>query len=103
MDPRPNSIVKSWIFLTLSPTLRKRMISTNPASAKAAWDTIETIFQENKRTRTVALKGELRVIQMGDDTPELYIPPKIDSSITLLPSLASTMDDGRFCHLCING
>ncbi|GKB60633.1 hypothetical protein Tco_0916819, partial [Tanacetum coccineum] len=35
-----DSIVKSWIFLTLSPTLRKRMISTNPASAKAAWDTI---------------------------------------------------------------
>ncbi|GKA86229.1 ribonuclease H-like domain-containing protein [Tanacetum coccineum] len=65
-----DSIVKSWIFLTLSPTLRKRMISTNPASAKAAWDTIETIFQENKRTRTVALKGELRVIQMGDDTPD---------------------------------
>ncbi|GJX34123.1 hypothetical protein Tco_0245680 [Tanacetum coccineum] len=32
------------------------MISTNPASAKAAWDTIETIFQENKRTCTVALK-----------------------------------------------
>ncbi|GKB11038.1 hypothetical protein Tco_0844961 [Tanacetum coccineum] len=54
-----DSIVKSWIFLTLSPTLRKRMISTNPASAKAAWDTIETIFQENKRTRTVALKGLL--------------------------------------------
>ncbi|GKC65626.1 RNA-directed DNA polymerase, eukaryota, partial [Tanacetum coccineum] len=67
-----DSIVKSWIFLTLSPTLRKRMISTNPASAKAAWDTIETIFQENKRTRTVALKGELRVIQMGDDTPDAY-------------------------------
>ncbi|GKD95676.1 hybrid signal transduction histidine kinase M, partial [Tanacetum coccineum] len=95
-------IVKSWIFLTLSPTLRKRMISTNPASAKAAWDTIETIFQENKRTRTVALKGELRVIQMGDDTPDAYFS-KIDSIITLLTDLGSTMDDDDIVTYAING
>ncbi|GJV16226.1 hybrid signal transduction histidine kinase M [Tanacetum coccineum] len=97
-----DSIVKSWIFLTLSPTLRKRMISTNPASAKAAWDTIETIFQENKRTRTVALKGELRVIQMGDDTPDAYFS-KIDSIITLLTDLGSTMDDDDIVTYAING
>ncbi|GJS53251.1 hybrid signal transduction histidine kinase M [Tanacetum coccineum] len=99
---RHDSIVKSWIFLTLSPTLRKRMISTNPASAKAAWDTIETIFQENKRTRTVALKGELRVIQMGDDTPDAYFS-KIDSIITLLTDLGSTMDDDDIVTYAING
>ncbi|GJS41904.1 hybrid signal transduction histidine kinase M [Tanacetum coccineum] len=97
-----DSIVKSWIFLTLSPTLRKRMISTNPASAKAAWDTIETIFQENKRTRTVALKGELRVIQMGDDTPDAYFS-KIDSIITLLTDLGSTMYDDDIVTYAING
>ncbi|GKC60582.1 hypothetical protein Tco_1088180 [Tanacetum coccineum] len=97
-----DSIVKSWIFLTLSPTLQKRMISTNPASAKAAWDTIETIFQENKRTRTVALKGELRVIQMGDDTPDAYFS-KIDSIITLLTDLGSTMDDDDIVTYAING
>ncbi|GKB09514.1 hybrid signal transduction histidine kinase M [Tanacetum coccineum] len=78
------------------------MISTNPASAKAAWDTIETIFQENKRTRTVALKGELRVIQMGDDTPDAYFS-KIDSIITLLTDLGSTMDDDDIVTYAING
>ncbi|GKC70112.1 hybrid signal transduction histidine kinase M [Tanacetum coccineum] len=97
-----DSIVKSWIFLTLSPMLQKRMINTNPASAKAAWDTIETIFQENKRTRTVALKGELRVIQMGDDTPDAYFS-KIDSIITLLTDLGSTMDDDDIVTYAING
>ncbi|GKA53216.1 hypothetical protein Tco_0746531 [Tanacetum coccineum] len=61
-----DSIVKSWIFLTLSSTLRKRLIKANPKIAKDAWDTIEAIFQDNKRTRVVALKGELRMIQMGD-------------------------------------
>ncbi|GJV70961.1 ribonuclease H-like domain-containing protein [Tanacetum coccineum] len=97
-----DSIVKSWIFLTLSPTLWKRMISTNPASAKAAWDTIETIFQENKRTRNVALKGELRVIQMGDDTLDAYFS-KIDSIITLFTDLGSTMDDDDTVTYAING
>ncbi|GKA61107.1 ribonuclease H-like domain-containing protein [Tanacetum coccineum] len=67
-----DSIVKSWIFLTLSSTLRKRLIKANPKTAKAAWDAIETIFQENKRTRTISLKGELRVIQMGDQTADEY-------------------------------
>ncbi|GJV39678.1 hybrid signal transduction histidine kinase M [Tanacetum coccineum] len=78
------------------------MISTNPASAKAAWDTIETIFQENKRTCTVALKGELRVIQMGDDTPDAYFS-KIDSIITLFTDLGSTMDDDDIVTYAING
>ncbi|GJZ12042.1 hybrid signal transduction histidine kinase M [Tanacetum coccineum] len=96
-----DSIVKSWIFLTLSPTLRKRMISTNPASAKAAWDTIETIFQENKRTRIVALKGELRIIQIGDDTPDAYFS-KIDSIITLFTDLGLTMDDDYIVTYAIN-
>ncbi|GJZ06737.1 ribonuclease H-like domain-containing protein [Tanacetum coccineum] len=73
-----DSIVKSWMFLTLSSTLRKRMIKANPKTAKAAWDTIETIFQDNKRTRTVALKGELRMIQMEERTAEEYFS-KIDS------------------------
>ncbi|GJZ35015.1 ribonuclease H-like domain-containing protein [Tanacetum coccineum] len=61
-----DSIVKSWIFLTLSSTLRKRLIKANPKTAKDAWDTIEAIFQDNKRTRVVALKGELRMIQIDD-------------------------------------
>ncbi|GKB71602.1 ribonuclease H-like domain-containing protein [Tanacetum coccineum] len=74
-----DSIVKSWIFLTLSPTLRKRMISTNPASAKAAWDT-------PKR----------------DDTPDAYFS-KIDSIITLLTDLGSTMDDDDIVTYAING
>ncbi|GJY00006.1 hybrid signal transduction histidine kinase M [Tanacetum coccineum] len=82
-----DSIVKSWIFLTLSSTLRKRLIKANPKTAKDAWDTIEAIFQDNKRTRVVALKGELRMIQMGDQTADEYFS-NIDSIVTLLNDLA---------------
>ncbi|GJT27969.1 hypothetical protein Tco_0908244, partial [Tanacetum coccineum] len=49
-----------------------------------------------------ALKGELRVIQMGDDTPDAYFS-KIDSIITLLTDLGSTMDDDDIVTYAING
>ncbi|GKC12192.1 ribonuclease H-like domain-containing protein [Tanacetum coccineum] len=97
-----DSIVKSWIFLTLSPTLRKRMITANPSTAKAAWDTIATIFQDNKRTRTIALKGEIRVIQMGDQTADAYFT-KIESILTLLTDLGSSMSDDDVVTYALNG
>ncbi|GJW14970.1 hybrid signal transduction histidine kinase M [Tanacetum coccineum] len=68
-----DSIVKSWIFLTLSSTLRKRLIKANPKTAKAALDAIETIFQDNKRTRTISLKGELRANLGPTATPWLPV------------------------------
>ncbi|GKB51982.1 hybrid signal transduction histidine kinase M, partial [Tanacetum coccineum] len=83
-----DSIVKSSIFLTLSSTLRKRLIKANPKTAKAAWDAIETIFQENKRTRNISLKGELRVIQMGDQTADEYFS-KIEAILTFLTDLGN--------------
>ncbi|GKC70828.1 hypothetical protein Tco_1116711, partial [Tanacetum coccineum] len=87
-----DSIIKSWIFLTLSSTLRKRLIKANPKTDKAAWDAIETIFQYNKRTRTISLKGELWVIQMGDQTADEYFS-KIEAILTLLTDLGSDMSD----------
>ena len=37
---KEDSIVKSWIFLTLSPNLQPRLIKANPKTAKEAWGTI---------------------------------------------------------------
>ncbi|GJV08481.1 ribonuclease H-like domain-containing protein, partial [Tanacetum coccineum] len=97
-----DSIIKSWIFLTLSSTLRKRLIKANPKTAKAAWDTIESIFQDNKRTRTISLKGELRVIQIGDQTADEYFS-KIEAILTLLTDLSSDMSDDDVVTYAING
>ncbi|GJR66175.1 hybrid signal transduction histidine kinase M [Tanacetum coccineum] len=80
-------------FLTLSfNPFEKRLIKANPKTAKAAWDAIETIFQDNKRTRTISLKGELRVIQMGDQTADEYFS-KIEAILTLLTDLGSLIPD----------
>ncbi|GJV83387.1 hybrid signal transduction histidine kinase M [Tanacetum coccineum] len=97
-----DSIVKSWFFLTLSSTLRKRLIKANPKIAKDAWDTIEAIFQDNKRTRVVALKGELCMIQMGDQTADEYFS-NIDSIVTLLNDLGSDVSQDDVVTYAING
>ncbi|GJY49558.1 hypothetical protein Tco_0439514 [Tanacetum coccineum] len=89
-----DSIVKSWIFLTLSSTLRKRLIKANPKTAKDAWDTIEAIFQDNKRTRVVALKCELRMIQYFSN---------IDSIVTLLNDLGSDVSQDDVVTYALNG
>nr|GEX84066.1 hypothetical protein [Tanacetum cinerariifolium] len=54
-----DSIVKSWIILTLSPSLQKWFIKINPTTDRDAWERVKKLFQDNKRTRMVALKGEL--------------------------------------------
>ncbi|GKC38125.1 hypothetical protein Tco_1050509 [Tanacetum coccineum] len=94
-----DSIVKSWIILTLSPSLQRRFIKINPKTALSAWEKVEALFQENKRIRTVALKGELRMIQMDNLTAEEYFS-KIDSIITLLNDLGSDVneDDSYLRH-----
>ncbi|GJW09157.1 hybrid signal transduction histidine kinase M [Tanacetum coccineum] len=97
-----DSIFKSWIFLTLSSTLQKRLIKANPKKAKAAWDAIETIFQDNKRTRTISLKGELPVIQMGDQTADEYFS-KIEAILIYLTDLGSDMSDDDVVTYAING
>ncbi|GKE31630.1 ribonuclease H-like domain-containing protein [Tanacetum coccineum] len=59
-------IIRSWIFSTLDPSLRKRLVDLNPTTAKDAWTYIEAIFQDNKRPRAMALKAELRNLKLGD-------------------------------------
>jgi hypothetical protein len=58
------SIVKSRIFLTLPDTLQERLVIAYPKIAKEAWGFIETILLDNKRTKIVDLKDELRMLQL---------------------------------------
>ncbi|GJT09524.1 hypothetical protein Tco_0856566 [Tanacetum coccineum] len=74
----------------------------NPKTAKDAWDTFEAIFQDNKRTRVVALKGELCMIQMGDQTADEYLL-NIDSIVTLLNDLGSDVSQDDVVTYAING
>nr|GEU99862.1 ribonuclease H-like domain-containing protein [Tanacetum cinerariifolium] len=59
-------IIRFWIFSTLTPSLKKRLVDLNPTTAKDAWTYIAGIFQDNKRPRAMALKAELRNLKLRD-------------------------------------
>nr|GFA54297.1 hybrid signal transduction histidine kinase M [Tanacetum cinerariifolium] len=97
-----DSIVKSWIILTLSPLLQKWFIKINPTTARDAWERVDKNFQDNKHTRTVALKGELRMLHMGDQSADEYFS-KIDSLVTFLSDLGSNVSEDDIVTYAING
>lgn len=63
---------------------------------------METIFLDNKCTKPVALKGELRMIQLGDLTIDAYFR-KIESITTLLTNLRSPMINDDVVTYALNG
>nr|GEZ16140.1 ribonuclease H-like domain-containing protein [Tanacetum cinerariifolium] len=60
------------------------------------------LFQDNKRTRTVALKGELRMLHMGDQSVDKYFS-KINSLVTLLSDLGLDVSEDDVVTYAING
>ncbi|GJV79146.1 hypothetical protein Tco_1515016 [Tanacetum coccineum] len=81
-----DKIVLSWILFTLSDSIQARLVVARTQSAKEAWGLISEIFKDNKRSRTNALKAELRSIKLGDQSMESYFQ-KADSVVNILTSL----------------
>ncbi|GJZ31794.1 hypothetical protein Tco_0576841 [Tanacetum coccineum] len=92
-----DKIVLLWIFTTLSDPLQKRLVVARPSSAKAAWKILTDIVKHNKRSRTSALKIELRSVQLGTLSMEAYFQ-KIESLITILQSLDCIINDEDVVH-----
>ncbi|GJX30459.1 hybrid signal transduction histidine kinase M [Tanacetum coccineum] len=78
------------------------MVTANPKFSKDTWDLIALIFLDNKLTRTIALKGKLRVIQIGDRMVDAYFQ-KIESITTLLNALGSPLSSDIVVTYAING
>ncbi|PWA94953.1 hybrid signal transduction histidine kinase M [Artemisia annua] len=97
-----DSLLKSWIFLTCSDVMVARLVKANPKTALDAWTFLENIFLDNKRTKTVALHGELRLLTIGDMTVDAYFA-KIESISTLLADLGSPMHDDDLVTYALNG
>ncbi|GJX99747.1 ribonuclease H-like domain-containing protein [Tanacetum coccineum] len=101
-DKKIDKIVLSWIFSTLSDALQKRVVVACPKSAKEAWSFISDIVKDHKRSRTSALKTELRSITPGDLSIEAYFW-KIDSIMTILARLDSPVNDEDVVHYALAG
>ncbi|GKE52889.1 ribonuclease H-like domain-containing protein, partial [Tanacetum coccineum] len=79
-----DKIVLSWILFTLSDSLQARLVVARP------------------RSRTNALKAELRSIKLGDQSMESYFQ-KIDSIVNILTSLDSRVNDEDVVHYALEG
>ncbi|GKD93946.1 hybrid signal transduction histidine kinase M [Tanacetum coccineum] len=97
-----DKIVLSWIFTTLSDALQARLVVERPKSAKEAWDLIIDIVKDNKQSRTIALKAELRLIRLGDLSMDAYFR-MIESTATILTSLDSPINNEYVVHYALEG
>ncbi|GJZ81121.1 hybrid signal transduction histidine kinase M, partial [Tanacetum coccineum] len=83
-------------------TLQQILVVENPQSAKEAWDILADIFHDNKRTRSIDLKAELRSLKLGDLTIDAYFR-KIESIATILTSLGSPMNSDDVVTFTLEG
>nr|GEZ43995.1 hybrid signal transduction histidine kinase M [Tanacetum cinerariifolium] len=96
-----DSIVLSWILMTLSDTLQVWLVVEHPRSAKEAWNLI-THFKDNKRSRTIALKAKLRSLNLGDLSMDAYFR-KVESLTTILTSLESPVNSEDVVTFALEG
>ncbi|GKB15754.1 ribonuclease H-like domain-containing protein [Tanacetum coccineum] len=95
-----DKIVLSWILFTLSNSLRARLVVARTKSAMEAWNLIAEIVKDNKRSRTNALKAELRSIKLGNQSMESYFQ-KIDSLVNILTSLDARINEEDVVHYAL--
>ncbi|GJZ16766.1 ribonuclease H-like domain-containing protein [Tanacetum coccineum] len=97
-----DKIILSWIFITLSDALQKRLVIARPKTAKEAWSFLSDLLKDHKKSRTSALKMELRTIKLGDLSMEAYFK-KVESLMTTPASLNSPVSDDDVVHYVIDG
>nr|GEY01887.1 hybrid signal transduction histidine kinase M [Tanacetum cinerariifolium] len=95
-------IIRSLIFSTLAPSLRKRLVDLNPTTAKDAWTYIAGIFQDNKRPRAMALKAKLRNLKLGYLSIDWYFQ-KIESIVSILNGLGSPLSNDDVVTFVLEG
>nr|GEX79519.1 ribonuclease H-like domain-containing protein [Tanacetum cinerariifolium] len=95
-------IIRSWIFSTLAPSLRKHLVDLNPTTAKYAWTYIVGIFQDNKRPCAMALKAKLHNLKLRDLSIDGYFQ-KIEYIVLVLNGLGSPLSNNDVVTFALEG
>nr|GEZ22563.1 retrotransposon-related protein [Tanacetum cinerariifolium] len=82
--------------------LQQRLVVENPQNAKEACDILAEIFNDNKRSRSIALKAELRSLKPRDLTIDAYFH-KIKSISSILASLGSHISKDNIVNIALDG
>ncbi|GJX06275.1 hypothetical protein Tco_1432400 [Tanacetum coccineum] len=77
--------------------------SSDPSPSTAEWLKIDSInFNDNKRTRSIALKAELHSLKLGDLTIDAYFH-KIKTIATIMTSLSSPINNDGVFTIALEG
>nr|GEU64964.1 hybrid signal transduction histidine kinase M [Tanacetum cinerariifolium] len=90
------------IFTTLFKTLQQRLVFENPTTEKEVWDILALIFNDNKQSRSYALKAELRSMKLGDLSIDAYFY-KIESIVIILSSVRSPISNDDMVNIALDG
>nr|GEZ16369.1 hybrid signal transduction histidine kinase M [Tanacetum cinerariifolium] len=100
---RAMMFLSSFVELLAMILLRAHpLVVARPNTAKEAWDILNNIVKDNKRTRASTLKTEWRSIQLGTLSMEAYFQ-KIKTLVTTLTSLDCVVNDEDMVHYAIIG
>nr|GEX34802.1 hybrid signal transduction histidine kinase M [Tanacetum cinerariifolium] len=88
--------------MILSKTFQVWLVVEDPQTAKEAWDLIALIFNDNNRTLSIALKGELRSLKLGYLSIDAYFH-KIEYIAIILTSLGSPISNHDVVTISLEG
>ncbi|XP_023756044.1 uncharacterized protein LOC111904528 [Lactuca sativa] len=102
-DPwvRKDSIVKSWLYATLSIPLLN-MIFKKQAIAFEIWENLEKVFHDNKASKIIQVDQELRNISLGNASITYY-SNKIKSLDDRLEHMDAKVSEANLVAYVING
>lgn len=96
-----DSIVKSWIYVTLTQPLLTSIVKKN-STAHSIWQSLEDLFRENKDTRVIELENELRFMTQGELSIAQYCQ-KMKVINDLLANIENPIPEKSFIAHLLNG
>ncbi|KAL4561753.1 hypothetical protein LXL04_033927 [Taraxacum kok-saghyz] len=96
-----DSVVKAWIYATLTPSLLNNILQTGSTS-HMVWLKLENLFRDNKDTRAIELKDELRSITLGDQSIAHYCE-RITTLSNLLANIEHPVPEKTLVAYTLNG
>ncbi|GJX83359.1 hybrid signal transduction histidine kinase M [Tanacetum coccineum] len=96
-----DSLVKLWIFGTISKPLLQRVLKKN-VSTHDVWKMLKDVFHDNKSARAMQLDNDLRNIELRNLTITEYFH-KINRLADLLANIDAPVDEKNLVAYAING
>ncbi|PWA80084.1 myb-like protein P [Artemisia annua] len=97
-----DSLVKVWIYGTLSTSLLLQTVLKKNATAASVWKSLKDLFHDNKEARALELENELRSMDLGSMSISDYFK-RIKVIADLLANIDSPIEDKTLVMYAING